>query len=161
MSHFKSYRSVEQIAHLSRSISNLTQSLEQQITAEFHSTFPQPPAAAVPVLCESCQVIDVLGEETRENLLTWYCNLQLKEYRSIFRGNEEAGGLDNISRRYAWLRRILTNYEEEHVQIFPPQWKVDECLCKAFCDSTRYVSKRRGVMVGRTIAGYSPAVGRL
>jgi hypothetical protein len=139
MSHFKLYRSVDQIAHLSRSISTLTQSLEQQITNEFHSTFPQPPPTAIPILCESCQVIDVLGEETRDKLMTWYCNLQLKEYRSIFRGNEEAGGLDNISRRYAWLRRIITNYEEDHAQIFPSQWKANEILCRAFCDSTRHV----------------------
>lgn len=56
----------------------------------------------------------------------------------MFRGNEEAGGLDNISRRYAWLRRILQNYDEEHGQIFPAHWKVNEALCKAFCDTTRY-----------------------
>src|SRR5262245_37657627 len=119
MSHFKSYRSVDQVAHLSRSISTLTQSLEQKIFNEFHSTFPQPPPTSIPILSESCQVIDVLGNETRDKLITWYYNLQLKEYRNVFRANEEAGGLDNISRRYAWLRRILSNYEEEHAKIFP------------------------------------------
>src|SRR5580704_10595161 len=117
MSHFKSYRSVDQIAHLSRSISTQTQSLQHQIIAEFHSTFPSPPPQSLSILSESCLVIDVLGDETKQSLLTWYCNLQLKEYRNIFRGNEEAGGLDNISRRYAWLRRILANFEEEHSPI--------------------------------------------
>ena len=143
MSHFKSYRSVEQIAHLSRSISSLQSSLENQISTEFHSTFPQPPPNQVVALHESCLVIDVLGEEPRERLITWYCNLQLREYRNVFRGNEEAGGLDNISRRYAWLRRILGVYDEEHAQIFPAHWRVNEHLCRAFCSTTRLSSRMR------------------
>jgi vacuolar protein sorting-associated protein 53 len=137
MSHFKSYRSVDQIAHLSRSISALKQSLETQITTDFHTTFPQPPPTQTHTLSESCLVIDVLGDDARERLITWYCNLQLKEYRHVFRGNEEAGGLDNISRRYAWLRRILQNYDEDHAQIFSVHWRVNEAVCKAFCDTTR------------------------
>ena len=55
----------------------------------------------------------------------------------MFRGNEEAGGLDNISRRYAWLRRILGQYDEEHSGIFLGHWRVNEALVKAFCDTTR------------------------
>ena len=138
MSHFKSYRSVDQIAHLSRSISTLKQSLETQITTDFHTTFPQPPPSQITTLHESCQVIEVLDDEAKQRLITWYCNLQLKEYRNVFRGNEEAGGLDNISRRYAWLRRILGVYDEDHAAIFPAHWKVNEALCNAFCDTTRY-----------------------
>ena len=137
MSHFKSYRSVDQIAHLSRSISTLKQSLETQITTDFQATFPTPPPTQITTFHESCQVIEVLGDEAKERLITWYCNLQLKEYRSVFRGNEEAGGLDNISRRYAWLRRILGVYDDDHGAIFPALWKVNEALCKAFCDTTR------------------------
>jgi hypothetical protein len=137
MSHFKSYRSVDQIAHLSRSISTLKQSLETQITEDFHSTFPTPPPTQTATLHESCLVIDVLGDEARDRLVNWYCNLQLKEYRNVFR-NEEAGGLDNISRRYAWLRRILGGYDEDHAAVFPVHWKVNEVLCRAFCDTTRY-----------------------
>lgn len=140
MLHFKSYRSVDQIAQLSRSISMLQQSLENQITTDFQKAFPQPPPNQITTLHESCSVIDVLGDEARDRLITWYCNLQLKEYRSVFRGNEEAGGLDNISRRYAWLRRILGVYDEDHVSIFPINWKVNEALCKAFCDTTRLSS---------------------
>jgi hypothetical protein len=55
----------------------------------------------------------------------------------VFRGNEEAGGLDNISRRYAWLRRILGQYDEEHAGIFLGHWRVSEALVKAFCETTR------------------------
>ena len=137
MSHFKSYRSVDQIAHLSRSIATVQTTLETQITTDFHNAFPSPPPTQIHTLFESCLVLDVLGDEARDRLITWYCNSQLKEYRNVFRGNEEAGGLDNISRRYAWLRRILQNYDEEHVQIFPAHWKDNEALCQAFCDTTR------------------------
>jgi vacuolar protein sorting-associated protein 53 len=160
MSHFKSYRSVDQIAHLSRSISTLKASLENQITTDFHTTFPQPPPTQIHTLAESCLVIDVLGDESRDRLITWYCNLQLKEYRNVFRGNEEAGGLDNSSRRYAWLRRILGTYDEEHAQIFPLHWRVNEALCKAFCDTTRYISGVKIMILGRIIGGFWREAGR-
>ena len=110
-------------------------------------------------LAESCLVIDVLGDEARDRLITWYCNLQLKEYRNVFRGNEEAGGLDNSSRRYAWLRRILGTYDEEHAQIFPLHWKVNEALCKAFCDTTRYFLGVE-VILGRITEGFWRGAGR-
>jgi hypothetical protein len=89
------------------------------------------------MLSEACTVMDALGDGARARLVTWYCNTQLREYRQVFRGNDEAGSLDNISRRYAWLKRILKVYDDDHAGIFPLSWKVDEMLVKSFCDGTR------------------------
>lgn len=75
----------------------------------------------------------------RKVLLEWYCNLQLREYRRIFRPSEEAGQLDNLSRRFAWFRRLLKIYEDEQSRIFPASWKIPACLCGAFSASTKYV----------------------
>ncbi len=51
----------------------------------------------------------------------------------------KAGQLDNISRRFAWFRRILANhYDEGHAEVFPTEWRVGEHLCARFVDITRY-----------------------
>jgi hypothetical protein len=89
------------------------------------------------VLAEGCLVMDALWENARARLITWYCNTQLREYRQVFRGNDEAGSLDNIGRRYSWFKRMLKTYDDEHAAIFPVGWKVNETLANAFCEGTR------------------------
>lgn len=138
MAHFKSYRSIDQIAILGRKISETQRELLEQICEDFELAFARGQVAQNKVtLREACQVLDALGDNARARLITWYTNTMLREYRQIFRGNDEAGSLDNISRRYAWFNRSLKTYDVEHASIFPPQWRVNEILANAFCEGTR------------------------
>jgi hypothetical protein len=72
----------------------------------------------------------------RDSLLDRYASLELREYRRIFRSTDEAGQLDNISRRYAWFRRILKAHDEDREGIFPQSWKVGVHLCARFAEAT-------------------------
>ena len=138
MAHFKSYRSIDQIATLSRNVSDLQREMLEQVCEDFEITFAK---GEIPqrrgMLAEACLVMDSLGENARSRLITWYCNTQLREYRQLFRGSEEAGSLDNISRRYSWFKRMLKTYDDEHSALFPPSWRVNELLANAFCEGTR------------------------
>jgi hypothetical protein len=138
MRHFNSYRSIEQIAVLSRNVSELQRELLEQVCEDFEIAFAKGEVAARRgVLIEACLVMDALGDHAKTRLVTWYVNTELREYRHVFRGNDEAGNLDNIGRRYAWFKRTLKTHEEEHAAIFPPHWRVGETLGMAFCDGTR------------------------
>ncbi|QKX53363.1 uncharacterized protein TRUGW13939_00441 [Talaromyces rugulosus] len=138
MAHFKSYRSIDQIATLSRNVADIQRELLEQICEDFEITFAKGEVVQRRgVLSEACLVMDALGENARSRLTTWYCNTQLREYRQVFRGNEEAGSLDNISRRYSWFRRMMKTYDDEHAAIFPTSWRVNEVLANAFCEGTR------------------------
>lgn len=138
MTHFKSYRSIDQIAILGRNVSDLQRQLLEQVCEDFEVTFAKAEVTQRRgMLAEACLVMDALGENARSRLVTWYCNTQLREYRQVFRGNEEAGSLDNISRRYSWFRRMLKTYDDEHAVMFPANWRVNEMLANAFCESTR------------------------
>jgi hypothetical protein len=53
------------------------------------------------MLSEEFTVMDVLGDEARTRLVTWYCDTQLRKYHQVFRENDEAVSLDYISWRYA------------------------------------------------------------
>jgi hypothetical protein len=138
MRHFNSYRSIEQIAVLSRNVSELQRELLEQVCEDFEIAFAKGEVGTRrAVLVEACLVMDALGDHAKTRLVTWYVNTELREYRQVFRGNDEAGSLDNIGRRYAWFKRMLKTHEEEHAAIFPPHWRVSETLAMAFCDGTR------------------------
>ncbi|KAI9723140.1 MAG: Vacuolar protein sorting-associated protein 53 [Chrysothrix sp. TS-e1954] len=138
MAHFRSYRSIDQIAALGRKVTELQRELLEQICEDFESAFQKNEINSKKgLLSEACAVLDALGDGARERLVNWYCNTVLKEYRQIFRGNDEAGSLDNISRRYAWLNRVLKTYDHDHAAMFPQHWRVNELLANTFCQSTR------------------------
>lgn len=138
VAHFKSYRSIDQIATLSRNVADVQGELLEQVCEDFEVTFAKGEVAQrKAMLAEACSVIDALGEHARTRLINWYCNTQLREYRQVFRGNDEAGSLDNISRRYSWFNRMMKTYDVEHASIFPPYWRVNEMLANSFCEGTR------------------------
>ncbi|CAL5872938.1 uncharacterized protein PFLUO_LOCUS7207 [Penicillium psychrofluorescens] len=155
MAHFKSYRSIDQIAILSKNVADIQRQLLEQVCEDFEMAFSKSEVTQKRgILSEACLVVDALGEYARSRLVTWYCNTQLREYRQVFRNNEEAGSLDNISRRYAWFRRILKIYDEENAAIFPTSWRVNEILANVFCEGTRDDYKgilSRSVRSGQTI----------
>ena len=86
---------------------------------------------------ESALVIDAIGPDAKASLIDWYCSLQLREYRRIFRATDEAGQLDNVSRRFAWFRRILKIHEDEHAPAFLDHWHAERWLLRKFADVTK------------------------
>ncbi|XPS70454.1 Vacuolar protein sorting-associated protein 53 [Ascochyta lentis] len=138
VAHFKSYRSIDQIATLSRNVADVQGELLEQVCEDFEVTFAKGDVAQrKAMLAEACLVIDALGDHARTRLVNWYCNTQLREYRQVFRGNDEAGSLDNISRRYSWFNRMMKTYDVEHAAIFPTYWRVNEMLANSYCEGTR------------------------
>jgi hypothetical protein len=91
------------------------------------------------MITQACLVVDVLGPDFRTHLIDRYVALELKEYRRIFKTNDEAGQLDNISRRFAWFRRLIQNHELEQGRVFPSLWRVGWYLLTKFTEITRYV----------------------
>ena len=92
VAHFKSYRSIDQIATLSRNVADVQGELLEQVCEDFEVTFAKGDVAQrKEMLAEACLVIDALGDHARTRLINWYCNTQLREYRQVFRGNDEVG----------------------------------------------------------------------
>ncbi|KAI8920106.1 Vps53-like protein [Powellomyces hirtus] len=138
LAHFKSYRGVSQIATLLDNVIQLQQDIRKQLFRDFEGGFVGGSLRSqIGLLSDACLVINVLEGDARKGLVDWYCDIHLKDYRNIFRMNPEVAGLGDVSRRYAWLKRLLKTYDEEHAVIFPPEWKVAEMLCDAFCQDTR------------------------
>lgn len=133
---------IPRVATLFKALQDTQDLLRRTIMEEFSTAFEEKTVAANKgQLADSCLVIEALGDDARYALIEWYTNFQLREYRRIFSGpSSEAGQLDNISRRYAWFRRILKSHEEDSTggaKVFPESWHVGASLCGQFGDVTR------------------------
>ena len=138
MAYFKSYRAIDQIAALNRNVLELQRELLEQVCEDFEITFAKEEVLHKQgMLHEACFVVDALGDAARNRLVTWYCNTELRQYRTIFKGDQEAGSLDNIDRRYAWFRKTMKIYDEEHAAIFPQHWEVAKVLAHVFAEGTK------------------------
>lgn len=74
----------------------------------------------------------------REKIIKRFVDLQLKSYRQIFsRSAEEVAQLDHLTRRYAFLKRLLKSTEE--LNVFPDAWGVQARMCRKFCEYTKQV----------------------
>ncbi|CAM0142840.1 Vacuolar protein sorting-associated protein 53 [Umbelopsis sp. WA50703] len=138
LQHFKTFKSIPQIADLSKSISALQSDLNDRALKEFKSAFNVEGTVTgyANILHDVCLVVSVLGSESIKTLTDWYVDLQLKNYRVLFRQGFEVSDLENVSRRYAWLKRMLNTCDEEHSAIFPETWHVSEKICQRFCEYT-------------------------
>ncbi|KAH8107895.1 Vps53-like protein [Cristinia sonorae] len=136
---FKPYSSIQLIAQVSRRVQELQLELRSKIDADWDKFYAQDPNKPLKpnVMAAACEVIEVLGPEIRTQFVDRYVALELKEYRRIFKASDEAGQLDNISRRFAWFRRLLQTHENETGRVFPGDWKVRWHLTAKFCEITR------------------------
>ncbi|KAK5941197.1 Vacuolar protein sorting-associated protein 53 [Knufia obscura] len=152
MAYFKSYRAIDQIAALNRNVSELQRELLEQVCEDFEITFAKEEVLQKQgMLHEACLVVDALGDAARSRLITWYCNTELRQYRTIFKGDQEAGSLDNIDRRYAWFRKTMKVYDEEHAAIFPQHWEVGKILAHVFAEGTK--EDYKGILARSTRGG--------
>ncbi|CAH7686871.1 GARP complex subunit Vps53 [Phakopsora pachyrhizi] len=134
--------SVPRVSALFKELKDIQGLLRRTIMDDFSKAFEERSVVGSKAeLADSCLVIDALGDDARDSLIEWYTSFQLREYRRIFSGpSSEAGQLDNISRRYAWFRRMLKSHEEDPSgggNLFPENWKVGVRLCAQFGEATR------------------------
>ncbi|CAE6346086.1 unnamed protein product [Rhizoctonia solani] len=136
---FKPYSSVERISIATRRLQELQGSVRASVEKDFDDFFLQDPSRPIKqsTISEACLVVDVLGDNVRNAILDRYASLELKEYRRIFRNTDEAGQLDNLSRRFAYFRRVLQAHDTERARAFPQSWKVGEHLTACFASATR------------------------
>ncbi|KAH9257196.1 hypothetical protein BASA81_004585 [Batrachochytrium salamandrivorans] len=143
MDKFKGYKNVKQVASLCDSVAQFQLDIKRTIFNEFDSSLSGGTfKMQTQVLNDACLVVDVLGSDIKTQLIDWYCETQLKDYRGIFRTNSEVAGLVDISRRYAWLKRALKTHDEQHSALFLAEWRVAECFTIKFCrDTCKYLSE--------------------
>ncbi len=118
--------------------------LGAQILADFYATFdlknvatPPLTSAQIHLLAEACLVLSILEPKYKRELLAWFVDSELSEYRTLFAENQDIAWLDKVDKRFAWLKKHLIVFEEKIGFLFPPSWEVSECIAVEFCRLTR------------------------
>eukprot|EP00042_Codosiga_hollandica_P036716 m.283634 g.283634 ORF g.283634 m.283634 type:complete len:909 (-) comp54952_c0_seq1:102-2828(-) len=144
MEHLSSYTNIERVRRLADEIAKIKRTLARQISSEFADAFRSGAlldrtTSNVPQLAEGCLVIDALEPDVKTSFLEWFIDLQLNDHKKEYDStkNESAAWLDNIEKRYGWLKKSLSTYRESCGDVFPPTWYLPEVITKAFCDWTR------------------------
>ncbi|KAI8896468.1 Vps53-like protein, partial [Globomyces pollinis-pini] len=135
----KEYPNVQQIVSLCDRFNGFQNEVKKSIFSEFESAFHGGTySKQVELLHSSCIVLELLDSNWKEQLIKWYCDLQLADYYNIFRKNPEVAGLQDVSRRYSWLKRLLKNYDEQHANLFPESWEMGQRFTLQFCRETNH-----------------------
>ncbi|EEQ39319.1 putative vacuolar sorting-associated protein [Clavispora lusitaniae] len=135
MSFFKAYKSIDEISALTQQLGKTQNKLVEDVFIDFEESFTNN----IPndKLVYGCEILELADRKNKDRLLTWFYNMQLKEIQSIFNTSDEAGDLENLSRKYIFFNNILKNIRSNHMHVFPESWKVDWELTKLFCKMTK------------------------
>ena len=140
LNHFKTYQNIPQIKELSDQVDNIRRDLGEQIMKDFESLMTGGKVGGVSgnkQLAEACLVVSVLEPRVKRNLISWFVQLQLKEYSILFASGEDDAWLDRLDARYNWLKKHLIEFEERFGPLFPPDWEMSERIAGEFCRMTR------------------------
>ncbi|KAJ3257796.1 Vacuolar protein sorting-associated protein 53 [Boothiomyces macroporosus] len=138
MEPLKSMKDVAQVVALCERSSSFQLETKKTIFTEFEHVFSSGLFSnSAPLLLDSCLVLETLETDAKGELIKWYSDLQLTDYRNLFKKNPELAGLADVSRRYSWLKRFLKTFDEQHAILFPEHWKVDDAVTLQFCLETR------------------------
>lgn len=123
---FKDYKSINQINQINQMINKIEVKLVDSIFIDFEENKGD---------IYSCLILELIDKKYKDKLLTWYYNLQLKDIKLIFNTNDEAGSLDNLSRRFIYFNNTLEKLSNKDK--FPQEWNVELELCKIFVAITK------------------------
>lgn len=144
LKHFSRFKHIPHILKLITEIEDVCNQLGQQILADFYQTFdvkntstPPLTSAQIHLLAEACLVLSILEPKYKRELLNWFVDCELSEYRTLFADNQDIAWLDKVDKRFAWLKKHLITFEEKIGFLFPPSWEVSELIAVEFCKFTR------------------------
>lgn len=138
--HFQELKHVARVADLLDRKDKVLEDLRKQLLEDYSSLLGG--AAASVELPEAwgasaAQCVDALGPAMQREVVTQFCLAVLEDYKGIFQPPNEASGLEVAERRFFWLKRKISEYNEKYAGNFPEAWRVPCGLCMHFCHVTR------------------------
>ncbi|RKO98866.1 hypothetical protein CXG81DRAFT_4987, partial [Caulochytrium protostelioides] len=135
---FQSMRAIPQLSALCSTVANLQSALRDQILQDFRITFQGGSVRhRMASLNESCRVMEQLQNgQGKQMLLDWYLTEQMSDYVAMFRTTSDVGGLADVGKRYAWLKRFLKAFDEEQTNMFPTSWNMAQLIVQRFGSET-------------------------
>ena len=136
--HFEKYTQVPLVIDLQVRVDKVTVELKKQMHRVFREMSQlievgidldsAPSTAEIKnskSFASSCSLVDTLGKDFLAEIIGEFINMQLIAYDALFGfDNKQYCGLDQIDRRWAWLKRLLKTFDHKFANIFPQQWNL-------------------------------------
>lgn len=105
-SHFKSYHDIPQIKVLSNSLEKIKTDLADQILEDFKASFSGKKEKSITFtqLKDACCIASVLDPKVKQNLLSWFLDLQMSEYSQLFHENQDIGECASCPRFFQLIK---------------------------------------------------------
>lgn len=150
LNQLEKHRHIPHIVQLSSQIDEISAQLAEQIKADLKSIIELRPKSRpnnaisqnqLRQLAEACLVVSTMAKDGEKNvvkdqLVEWFIDSELEEYKALFQDNQDLAWLDQIEKRYSWFKKHLVEFEERFGRMFPPKWEVSECIAVEFCRLT-------------------------
>ncbi|KAK8838353.1 Vacuolar protein sorting-associated protein 53 [Tritrichomonas musculus] len=131
MEFFKDFEKTEILDDINTRFDRLKRQIHNQLSGEFNTKlFGQ---TVDPSIAPACRAVDAFGESYRNEIIEMFCSRFLDGYEKSFQNCP----LNEIDRRYNWLKQRIDFYVLEYSKIFPTHWRVPYNLTLYFCKRTR------------------------
>ena len=140
---FVSYRSVGEINRLLNSVKRLKSQILDSIKQTYTELLSgKLSGVVVPNNLETelkegaCELLESTPS-VKSQTIDWCTDRVLYEMCEIFRPDDEAGSLENLSRRYLYFKKLLNNFNSNLAPYFPASWEMPLKITAQFCNSTK------------------------
>ncbi|QLG70555.1 hypothetical protein HG535_0A04960 [Zygotorulaspora mrakii] len=137
---FRPYKSVDEINRLLMSIARLRKDTFERIKQTYHKVIIGKAADAGQLesqLREGACVLLECDPSDKSQIIDWCIDKLLYEINEIFKLDDEAGSLENLSRRYIFFKKILNNFNSNFSRYFPQEWGMQLKLTNRFYEMTQ------------------------
>lgn len=142
--HFEEFRDIPRIEQLKDRVDTYKKNLQKYILEDFRMLGAAPDGIEDEIVDNfrsACDVLQVIGDEAKKELIDWVSKKQLEAYTAIFEPSfnsfetdpESPTSFENTERRFVWLRRQLQQFVDNFGNVFPSQWNIAGRICIDFC----------------------------
>ncbi|KAK1444052.1 Vps53 [Babesia gibsoni] len=134
-------REAPPVIKLLTSCKNLMNDLKQQLIEDLEIMLSLNTTQGyldIPLELEDvCKCADALDEDIRKHIASKYAKYITQSYESMFPMSFDLKSLDHINERFAWLRRIISDFDELYGNAVPEHWNIQASGAWAFFESCR------------------------
>lgn len=155
---FASYKSVDDINKILTAVSRLKASLLDKIMNNYKKLLNGRMSENDKLTTELKEGVSELLESdpgSKMKLIDYCLDKLLYEITEIFQVDDEAGSLENLSRRYIFFKKVLNNFNSNFIQYFADDWDMPLKLTSRFYQMTK---KDLKILLKREFTGKNPSI---
>ncbi|CEP62075.1 Vps53p LALA0_S04e07206g [Lachancea lanzarotensis] len=152
VAYLQQYKSVQEVGDIVAKVSRLQSEILSEVKKTYQDLLSSRSIANKGIdesmLRDGACALLETNSGAKTELIDLVVNKLLYEVSEIFQVDDEAGSLENLSRRYVYFKKVLNGFSSEFAQSFPKDWELPTKLTAKFYSITR---KDLGILLQREL----------